>query len=114
MAKKKEKLNVVYSTNPNFNYEFDEEEMIETLPKNQQKLYVSIDRKQRGGKEVTLVEGFIGSDDDLKELGKLLKSKCGVGGTAKDNEILIQGNFRDKLFDMLTKEGYQVKKKGGN
>jgi translation initiation factor 1 len=114
MAKKKEKLNVVYSTNPNFNYEFDEEEMIETLPKNQQKLYVSIDRKQRGGKEVTLVEGFIGSDDDLKELGKLLKSKCGVGGTAKDNEILIQGNFRDKLFDILTKEGYQVKKKGGN
>jgi translation initiation factor 1 len=114
MAKKKEKLNVVYSTNPNFNYEFDEEEIIETLPKNQQKLYVSIDRKQRGGKEVTLVEGFVGSDEDLKELGKLLKSKCGVGGTAKDNEILIQGNFRDKLFDILTKEGYQVKKKGGN
>ncbi|MEN9442631.1 MAG: hypothetical protein RLZ33_2708 [Bacteroidota bacterium] len=114
MAKKKEKLNVVYSTNPNFNYEFDEEETIETLPKNQQKLYVSIDRKQRGGKEVTLVEGFVGSDDDLKDLGKLLKSKCGVGGTAKDNEILIQGNFRDKVFDMLTKEGYQVKKKGGN
>ena len=114
MAKKKEKLNVVYSTNPNFNYEFDEEETIETLPKNQQKLYVSIDRKQRGGKEVTLVEGFVGSDDDLKDLGKLLKSKCGVGGTAKDNEILIQGNFKDKVFDMLTKEGYQVKKKGGN
>jgi translation initiation factor 1 len=114
MAKKKEKLNVVYSTNPNFNYEFDEEETIETLPKNQQKLYVSIDRKQRGGKEVTLVEGFVGSDDDLKDLGKLLKSKCGVGGTAKDNEILIQGNFRDKVFDMLAKEGYQVKKKGGN
>ncbi len=114
MAKKKEKLNVVYSTNPNFNYEFDEEETIETLPKNQQKLYVSIDRKQRGGKEVTLVEGFVGSDEDLKDLGKLLKSKCGVGGTAKDNEILIQGNFRDKVFDMLTKEGYQVKKKGGN
>lgn len=114
MAKKKEKLNVVYSTNPNFNYEFDEEESIETLPKNQQRLYVSIDRKQRGGKEVTLVEGFVGSDDDLKDLGKMLKSKCGVGGTAKDNEILIQGNFRDKVFDMLTKEGYQVKKKGGN
>jgi translation initiation factor 1 len=114
MAKKKEKLNVVYSTNPNFNYEFEEEESVETLPKNQQKLYVSIDRKQRGGKEVTLVEGFVGSDEDLKDLGKLLKSKCGVGGTAKDNEILIQGNFRDKVFDMLTKEGYQVKKKGGN
>ena len=114
MAKKKEKLNVVYSTNPNFNYEFEEEESVETLPKNQQKLYVSIDRKQRGGKEVTLVEGFVGTDDDLKDLGKLLKSKCGVGGTAKDNEILIQGNFKDKVFEMLTKEGYQVKKKGGN
>lgn len=114
MAKKKEKLNVVYSTNPNFNYEFEEEESVETLPNNQQKLYVSIDRKQRGGKEVTLVEGFVGTDDDLKDLGKLLKSKCGVGGTAKDNEILIQGNFKDKVFDMLTKEGYQVKKKGGN
>lgn len=114
MAKKKEKLNVVYSTNPNFNYEFEEEESVETLPKNQQKLYVSIDRKQRGGKEVTLVEGFVGTDEDLKDLGKLLKSKCGVGGTAKDNEILIQGNFKDKVFDMLTKEGYQVKKKGGN
>ncbi len=114
MAKKKEKLNVVYSTNPNFNYEFEEEESVETLPKNQQKLYVSIDRKQRGGKEVTLVEGFVGTDEDLKVLGKLLKSKCGVGGTAKDNEILIQGNFKDKVFDMLTKEGYQVKKKGGN
>jgi translation initiation factor 1 len=114
MAKKKEKLNVVYSTDPNFNYEFEEEETIDTLPKNQQKLYVSIDRKQRAGKEVTLVEGFIGTDDDLKELGKLLKSKCGVGGTAKDGEILIQGNFKDKIADLLSKEGFQVKTKGGN
>ena len=114
MAKqKKEKINVVYSTNPDFNFQFDEEEEIETLSKAQQLLYVSIDRKQRGGKEVTLVEGFVGKEDDLKELGKLLKSKCGVGGTAKDNEILIQGNFRDKVFDLLTKEGYKVKKKGG-
>jgi translation initiation factor 1 len=114
MAKqKKEKINVVYSTNPDFNFQFDEEEEVETLPHAQQQLYVSIDRKQRGGKEVTLVEGFVGKEDDLKELGKLLKSKCGVGGTVKDNEILIQGNFRDKLFDLLTKEGYRVKKKGG-
>jgi len=114
MAKqKKEKINVVYSTNPDFNFQFDEEEEIETLSKAQQLLYVSIDRKQRGGKEVTLVEGFVGKEDDLKELGKLLKSKCGVGGTVKDNEILIQGNFRDKVFDLLTKEGYKVKKKGG-
>ncbi len=114
MAKqKKEKINVVYSTNPDFNFQFDEEEEIETLSKAQQQLYVSIDRKQRGGKEVTLVEGFVGKEDDLKELGKLLKSKCGVGGTVKDKEILIQGNFRDKVFDLMTKEGYKVKKKGG-
>lgn len=113
MAKKKEKLNVVYSTNPDFNYQFEEEEETETLSKNQQKLYVSIDKKQRGGKEVTLVEGFIGSEEDLKELGKFLKSKCGVGGTVKDMEILIQGNFKDKIVDLLLKEGYSVKKKGG-
>jgi translation initiation factor 1 len=114
MAKqKKEKINVVYSTNPDFNFQFDEEEEIETLPNDQQLLYVSIDRKQRGGKEVTLIEGFVGKEDDLKELGKLLKSKCGVGGTVKDNEVLIQGNFRDKIIDLLTKEGYRVKRKGG-
>ena len=113
MAKKKERLNVVYSTNPDFNYEFDSEEQVETLPNGQQKLYVSIDRKQRAGKEVTLVEGFVGTEDDLKELGKLLKSKCGVGGSVKDGEILIQGNFRDKIYDLLTKEGYGVKRKGG-
>lgn len=113
MAKKKEKLNIVYSTNPDFNYQFEEEEETETLSKNQQKLYVSIDKKQRGGKEVTLVEGFIGSEENLKELGKFLKSKCGVGGTVKDMEILIQGNFKDKIVDLLLKEGYSVKKKGG-
>ena len=113
MAKKKEKLNVVYSTNPDFNYQFEETEETETLSKNQQKLYVSIDKKQRGGREVTLVEGFIGSEEDLKELGKFLKSKCGVGGTVKEMEILIQGNFKDKITDLLLKEGYSVKKKGG-
>ena len=113
MAKKKEKLNVVYSTNPDFNYQFEDEEETETLSKNQQKLYVSIDKKQRGGKEVTLVEGFIGSEEDLKELGKFLKSKCGVGGTVKEMEILIQGNFKDKIADLLLKEGYSVQKKGG-
>jgi translation initiation factor 1 len=111
--KKKEKVNIVYSTNPDFQFQFDEEEEIQTLPIAQQKLYVSIDRKQRAGKEVTLIEGFVGTDEDLKELGKMLKSKCGVGGTAKDNEILIQGNFKEKIFDLLVKEGYSVKKKGG-
>ena len=114
MAKqKKEKINIVYSTNPNYNYEYDEEEEVETLSPNQQKLYVSIDKKQRAGKEVTLIEGFVGAEEDLKELGKLLKSKCGVGGTVKDGEILIQGNFRDKIMLILEKEGYQVKRKGG-
>lgn len=114
MAKsKKERINVVYSTNPNFSYQEEEEDVQDTLPKNQQKLYVSIDKKQRAGKEVTLIEGFIGLEDDLKELGKVLKSKCGVGGSVKDGEILIQGNFRDKIIELLQKEGYGVKRKGG-
>jgi translation initiation factor 1 len=110
---KKNKINIVYSTNPNFQYQ--EEESIEqtTLAKNHQKLYVSIDKKQRAGKEVTLIEGFIGTDEDLKDLGKSLKTKCGVGGTAKDGEILIQGNFRDKIIEILKKEGYQTVRKGG-
>lgn len=114
MAKnKKERVNIIYSTNPNFGYEFDDEEEIETLPKNQQKLYVSIDKKSRGGKEVTLIEGFVGTEEDLKDLGKLLKTKCGVGGSVKDGEILVQGNFRDKVITLLEAEGYQTKRKGG-
>lgn len=114
MAKKKmERINVVYSTNPDFQYNFESEEEQEIPHPKEQTLYVSIDKKQRAGKEVTLVEGFIGTDDDLKELGKLLKSKCGVGGTAKDGEIIVQGNFRDKIMDLLVKEGFKVKRKGG-
>jgi translation initiation factor 1 len=114
MAKKQQKIqNVVYSTNPDFTYEFEQEVDIQTLEPQQQRLYVSIDRKQRGGKEVTLVEGFVGSEEDLKELGKILKTKCGVGGSVKDNEILIQGNFKQKIYDLLRKEGYsQTKQKG--
>lgn len=110
---KKKFQNIVYSTNPNFQYEEEEAEQIETLAPKDQLLYVSIDRKQRGGKEVTLIEGFVGTDDDLKELGKMLKSKCGVGGAVKDGEILIQGSFRDKVCDLLEKAGYKVKRKGG-
>ena len=115
MSKKNKGNGFVFSTNPDFSFEAENEEELETLPSNQQKLYVSIDRKQRAGKEVTLIEGFVGSDDDLKELGKFLKTKCGGGGTAKDGEIIVQGNFKDKIFDLLVKEGYtQTKKKGGN
>jgi translation initiation factor 1 len=110
---KKERINVVYSTNPDFKFDHEPDDEQETLPAGQQTLYVSIDRKQRAGKEVTLIEGFIGTDDDLKDLGKLLKSKCGVGGTAKDGEIMVQGNFRDKIIGILEKEGYRVKRKGG-
>ncbi len=104
---------MIYSTNPNFRME-DESEEQETLIPSQQKLYVSIDRKQRGGKEVTLVEGFVGNDDDLEKLGKLLKQKCGVGGAVKDGQILIQGTHKDKIFQLLLKEGFsQTKTKGG-
>lgn len=114
MSKKnRERPNIVYSTNPDFQYEKHEEESIETLAANLQKLYISIDRKQRAGKEVTLIEGFIGNEEDLKELGKMLKSKCGVGGSVKDGEILIQGNFRDKVMEILNKAGYQTVRKGG-
>lgn len=110
---KKERINIVYSTNPNFNFDHEEENEQETLDTGRQTLYVSIDRKQRAGKEVTLIEGFVGTDDDLKDLGKMLKSKCGVGGTAKDGDIIVQGNFRDKIIGILEKEGYKVKRKGG-
>ncbi|MFT7344170.1 MAG: translation initiation factor 1 [Lentimonas sp.] len=110
---KKNRINLVYSTNPNFEYQDEEQEQQETLNESQQKLYVSIDKKNRGGKEVTLIEGFIGDPEDLKDLGKTLKSKCGVGGSAKDGEIIIQGNFRDKIIEILQKDGYQVKRKGG-
>lgn len=102
----KDRLNVVYSTNPDFRYETAEEEEAETLPKNQQKLRVSMEKKGRGGKTVTLIKGFIGSEEDCKELGKLLKSKCGVGGSVKEGEIIIQGDFKQRIIDLLKAEGY--------
>ncbi|PHR30867.1 MAG: translation initiation factor [Fluviicola sp.] len=111
---KNNRVNVVYSTNPDFSFDHDEDQSEETLDPNEQLLYVSIDRKQRGGKEVTLVEGFVGLDDDLKDLGKFLKSKCGVGGTSKDGDIIVQGKFKDKVAELLESKGYKVKKKGGN
>ena len=102
----------VYSTNPNYDYD-DYDEQVETLSNNQQKLYVSHDSKQRKGKIVTLVENFIGSSDDLKDLCKLIKSKCGVGGSAKNDSIIIQGKLKDKVALLLENEGYKVVKKGG-
>lgn len=107
----KERLNVVYSTNPDFSYQMEDDEEQNTLSKDKQNLRVSIDKKNRGGKVVTLITGFVGTEDALKELGKLLKSKCGVGGSAKDGEIIIQGDFKTKIIELLIKEGY-TKTKG--
>lgn len=109
----KSRLGTVYSTNPDFSYNVENmNEEPDTLPNNQQTLYVSIDRKARKGKSVTLVEGFVGKQDDLEILSKLLKNKCGVGGSAKDNEIIIQGEHKERIKDILVKEGYKVKLKG--
>jgi len=113
MGKNKGRKNVVYSTNQDFEYESDEELEEETLPNNQQNLRIMLDKKNRKGKAVTLVTGFVGTTDDLKNLGKMLKSKCGVGGTVKEGEIIIQGDFRDKIVDLLKSQDYKVKKAGG-
>lgn len=118
MARKNKKTKgasgIVYSTQSDFEYAYDGDEMEETLPPNQQNLKVMLDKKMRGGKQVTLVEGFVGTDEDLKALGKTLKAKCGVGGTAKEGEIIIQGNFVNRLVELLQADGYGVKKSGGS
>ena len=109
----KKRDGIVFSTADSFDYNFGEDESQETLPPTQQKLKVLLDKKSRAGKQVTLIEGFLGTEEDLKELGKLLKNKCGVGGSTKDGEILIQGDHRDKVVQILIQAGYGAKKAGG-
>lgn len=101
----------VFSTNNDFDLEQNEPE--ETLNKNEQQLEALFSNKGRSGKTVTVIKGFIGSEDDLKALGKMLKSKCGVGGSVKDGEVIIQGKHRDKIMEILKKDGYKVKRVGG-
>jgi translation initiation factor 1 len=113
MSKKNKPDGIVYSTNPNFHFQDILQKEPATLPPQQQNLRIMLDRKQRGGKQVTLITGFIGSQSDLEDLGRMLKSKCGVGGSAKDNEIIIQGDFRAKVLELVTKEGYKAKLAGG-
>ena len=115
MAKELKKTEgVVYSTNPNFHLNNPEAESTEdTKQPKQQDLRVSLDKKQRGGKKVTLVTGFSGPQSDLEALGKLLKSRCGVGGTAKEGEIVIQGDFVEKVIAILITQGYKAKRSGG-
>ncbi len=109
----KDRLGVVYSTNQDYRYEKSDGEEAITPPPQQQDLRVSLDRKNRKGKAVTLVTGFAGSEADLKDLGKYLKSRCGVGGTVKDGEIIIQGDFCQRVMDLLIEQKYRVKRSGG-
>ncbi|MFZ4543944.1 MAG: translation initiation factor [Saprospiraceae bacterium] len=112
---KKIKSGVVFSTDPNFKFDYEESEETNTLSPDKQELRIWLDRKNRGGKDVTLIKGFIGTLTDLEALGKILKTKCGTGGSAKDGEIIVQGDNRDKVLDMLLKMGYsKTKKAGGN
>ena len=104
---KKQPIGVVYSTNPDYQYQYDEEPEAETLAPEKQRLHVSLDRHHRGGKTVTLVKGFVGTDEDLQALGKMLKGECGVGGSAKNGEIIIQGDQQEKVRAALTAAGYR-------
>ncbi|MFI3292077.1 MAG: translation initiation factor [Rikenellaceae bacterium] len=109
----KSRLGMVYSTNPEFEYSTSSDDDQQTLEPSKQNLRVWLDRKQRGGKVATIVKGFVGSEDDLKDLARELKTKCGVGGAAKDGEIIVQGDHRDRVVEILTKSGYKCKRAGG-
>jgi translation initiation factor 1 len=115
MSKKndwKKREGIVYSTESSFQFEYQQKEESNTLMPKQQNLKVGLDKSMRAGKQVTLVSGFVGTHDDLEQLGKLLKSKCGVGGSVKDGEVIIQGDHRDKIVLILQKEGYKAKRLG--
>ncbi len=110
----KARLGMVYSTNPDFEYETERSGEAETLPPARQELRVWLDRRQRAGKVATLVRGFAGADADLQELGRLLKTRCGVGGAVKEGEIIVQGDHRDRVVEILLKAGYSRTKKAGS
>lgn len=105
----KKRLQVVYSTNPEFKYDTDSPEEVETLPAGKQNLRVKLDKRNRNGKAVTLITGFVGTADDLKALARRLKTGCGVGGSDKDGEILIQGDHREKVLEILVRAGYKAR-----
>lgn len=110
---KKIVVGVVYSTDENFEYSFQEESVVETLLPEKQKLKIQLDKKSRAGKQVTLITGFIGNETDLESLSKKLKNLCGCGGSIKDGDILIQGDVRDKVLTFLNNQGYKSQKVGG-
>src|SRR5690554_6370444 len=109
----KKRLGTVYSNKADFNYDTGHERVRDTLPPRQQKLIVSLDKRNRQGKSVTLLVGFIGKEVDVEALGKKLKSKCGVGGSVKDGQMLIQGDFSSRVVEILQQDGYKVKRSGG-
>ena len=110
VKKNRTAVGVVYSTNPDYQYQYEDDgEQAETLPPSQQRLHVRMERSGRGGKTVTVVDNFVGTDDDLQDLGRTLKTKCGVGGSVKDGQIIIQGDFRERIGTLLKEYGYQAK-----
>lgn len=102
----KKRLDIVYSTNPDYHFNVEKDNNFETVAEGKQLLRISLDKRNRKGKSVTLITGFVGTEEDLESLGKLLKTKCGVGGSSKDGEIIIQGDLRNKVLEILQKEGY--------